>query len=165
MRALRLSVAAVILLVAACGQSTDGAEPASQPGTTKSVSLTTESPSIVVPPTGVATPPTPEPGPPPGGTVLPKDQVDTGLPDTSVAVTPDGRTLTLTVMARDACSGVEATVTEETATAVKVLLTPMQAPQGGRPDQICAQVLTPRQVTVQLKEPLANRKVLITESY
>jgi hypothetical protein len=167
MRALRIVAGAVILLgtIAACG-SGDDAAPANAPGQT---SVTpTETPSTVVPPTGPGAPPAT--GLPPGATPVPQEKVDTGavpsLPEPpQVAAGPDGRTLTLTVMARDSCSGVEATVTEETADAVKIELTPMLTPQGGQPDQVCAQVLTPRQVTVQLREPLGNRKVFISEAY
>lgn len=153
--------------IAACGQSNDNATPANQGGSAPTSETRSTGPgtsSAQAPPiTGTGAPPA-------GGTVLPKDQIDTGgLPDPGlqrdVAVGPDGRTLTLNVMARDACSGVEATVTEETADAVKILLTPMANPQGGQPDQMCAQVLTPRQVTVTLKEPLGKRKLFIKEGY
>ncbi|HEV2781848.1 MAG TPA: hypothetical protein VGX25_20875 [Actinophytocola sp.] len=168
MRALRIVAGAVILLgtITACGSSNQGA-PANAPDRT-STSPTTDRSSTVIPPPGSSTPPST--GLPPGATPVPKERVDTGavpsLPEPpQVAAAPDGRTLTLTVMARDSCSGVEATVTEETADAVKIELTPMLQPQGGPPDQVCAQVLTPRQVTVQLREPLGSRKVFISEAY
>jgi hypothetical protein len=167
MRALRIVAGAVILLgtIAACGSGEDAA-PANAPGQTSA--SPTETPPTVAPSPGLPGPPAT--GLPPGATPLPKEKVDTGavpsLPEPpQVAAGPDGRTLTLTVMARDACSGVEATVTEETAQAVKIEISPTLQPQGGQPDQVCAQVLTPRQVTVQLKEPLGNRKVFISEAY
>lgn len=176
MRALRIVAGAAILLgtIAACGQSGDQAPAAGNqqpPGETSSSSAAAP-PSNAAEPIPPVSPPVSGPAaPPPGGTVVPKAQVDTSgmaggsVPPPEVAVAPDGRVLTLTVMARDSCSGVEATVTEETDDAVKIMLTPMLGPQGGPPDQMCAQVLTPRQVTVQLKAPLGDRKLLISEGY
>jgi hypothetical protein len=177
MRALRVVAGAAILLgtITACG-SDDSAPSAGQPPTTSPSSTPSSTPtsgqgsppasSAALPPPGGST----ATGLPPGATPVPKTQVDTsGLADTGVptevAMTADGRILTLTVMARDACTGLEATITEETAEHVKVLVTPMLLPQGGPPDQVCAQVLTPRQVTVALKEPLGSRQLFVTEGY
>lgn len=170
MRAQIIAAGAAVLLgtLTACGQSNDnspaannqaGSTPASEVRPTGPTTTDAQAPPIAG--TGTAT------ALPPGATVLPQDRIDSGgMPNQrEVAIGPDGRTLTLNVMARDACSGVEATVTEENAQAVKIELTPMMLPQGGQPDRVCAQVLTPRQVTVTLKEPLGNRKLVITEGY
>jgi hypothetical protein len=76
-----------------------------------------------------------------------------------------GRTLQLSAMARDACVGVTAMVVEQNDKLVHVVIKPMDVPQGGNPDgpSVCAQVLTPRIVTVDLKAPLGNRMVVVSE--
>ncbi|HET9138042.1 hypothetical protein [Actinophytocola sp.] len=166
MRALHvIGSAAVLLAVTACGQS----DRAGSPGTATS---STGMSATALPGSPVASA-VPAPAPtvpslPQGGTQLPKGQVDTGgLPPyyekQEVVVAPDGMSVTVWGMARDSCSGVQGTVTEETDQVIRIVLSPMAAPQGGSPDKVCAQVLTPVPVTVQLKAPVGNRTVIVTE--
>jgi hypothetical protein len=166
MRAPRVivGVAAVLVTVAGCGQGDPGAStgPALP---SRSTSVSVGLPSLV--PSDLPAP-SPVPSLPQGGTVLPKEQTDTGnLPPyyekREVVVAPDGRSVTVWGMARDSCSSVRGTVTE-TDQVIRIVLSPMAAPQGGSPDTMCAQVLTPVPVTVQLTSPVGNRKVIVTEA-
>ena len=165
MRATRVITGAVVLLFAlgACGQRADQAVPANQPAPTTPPSTAPGSP-------GPSTPP-PTSGLPQGAVLVPSDRLDTsGLPDyyreRKVWVLNDGRTLQLPAMARDACTGVQAMVVEQNDKLVHVAISPMDVPQGGSPDGpgMCAQVITPRIVSVDLKAPLGDRKVVVTES-
>jgi hypothetical protein len=181
MRPLRVVAGTTVLLfaVGACGQAANAPSAANQQPARTSATPTSPTPSQ----TGTEVPPM-EPGPslpqvpvpvvpktnlPPGATLLPKEQVDTSaLPaddkERNVWSVNGGRTLALIVMARTACTGVQARVLEQNADLVRVDVGPMDVPQGGKPDggQMCAQVITPQVVTVDLKVPLGNRKVVVT---
>jgi hypothetical protein len=168
MRAFPVVTGAIVLLLVlgGCGKAADQSSPAAgQPGPT---SPTTSQPTGSSTPGSTPAPPTtqlPEQTGP-----LPSAQVDTSaLPsyykERKVWTINGGRTLQLSAMARDACAGVTAKVVEQNQTEVRVVISPMDMPQGGSPDgpPICAQVLTPRIVTVDLKVPLGNRKVIVSE--
>jgi hypothetical protein len=170
MRALRFATGAALLALtlAACGQAADQGSPAAgQPGPT--------SPSTPAPPTapvtsGSASTPPPTSGLPQGAALVPDAQLDTsGLPEyyreRKVWITNEGRTLQVTAMARDACAGVTGRVIEQNDKVVHIRISPMDMPQGGGVDNppICAQVLTPKIITVDLKAPLGTRKVIVTE--
>ena len=183
MRALRgtlmaVAVAGSLGALAGCGQADRGATgdvasnpassttaPPSQPRVTEPLppgSPPSSSPLPVAPPLGSNVPP--------GATALPKEQVDTGaLPpyykNGPVWVSGGGHTLTFTAAAKDACTGLTARVVEQSTDAVRIEIGPTDVPQGGSPDapSFCAQVITPRVLTVELKAPLGNRKVYFTE--
>jgi hypothetical protein len=171
--------AGLLLALAACGQAADqGGQAASAPGSTSGSSTPTlvDPPSVSVPVPPITKPPPQPPGPPAtnvpaDATLLPKSQVDTsGLPswytERNVWSVNGGRTLVVPGMGRDACTGVQARVVEQNADLVRIEISPMDVPQGGSPDGpgFCAQVVTPRMVTVDLKVPLGNRKVVLIGS-
>ena len=159
------AVVGLALLLSACGQAANQASSAKGP---ESVSSTPNTPSE--PPSNIAEP-APPVNPLPGTPTLPADAVSQvpreqieapTLPDQKVIAVNGGRTLQFTAMARDACAGVQAIVADQNDRVVQIVLSPADTPQGGPPDQMCAQVLTPRVVTVDLKAPLGKRKVIIT---
>src|SRR3954471_15083246 len=106
MRAPRIivGVAALLVTVAGCGQGDPGAS--TLPGSASvraSTSVSRSLPSLA--PSDLPAP-SPVPSLPQGGTVLPKEQTDTGnLPPyyekREVVVAPDGRSVTVWGMARD----------------------------------------------------------------
>jgi hypothetical protein len=160
----------VVLLFAlgGCGQAADQAVPANQPAPTTPSSTAPGDPSSPGP-SGPSVPP-PTSGLPQGAVLVPSDRLDmSALPDyyreRKVWILNGGRTLQLSVMGRDACTGVTARVVEQNDKLVHVAVSPTDVPQGGSPDGpgMCAQVLTPRIVTVDLKAPLGDRKVVVTE--
>jgi hypothetical protein len=162
MRATPVITGALLLFaLGACGQAADQGAPANAPAPT-TASSPPSSPS--------SSTPAPTSGLPQGALQVPSDRLDTSaLPEYyrgsgKVWVLNDGRTLQLTAMARDACAGVQAKVIEQNDTVVRIELSPMDAPQGGSPDGpgMCAEVLTPRMVTVDLKAPLGNRRVIVS---
>jgi hypothetical protein len=174
-----VGTAGLLLALAACGQAADqGGQAASAPGSTSGSPSPTivEPPSVSVPAPPITELPPPLPGPtgtkvPEGATLLPKSQVDTsGLPsyytERNVWSLNGGRSLVVPGMGRDACTGVQARVVEQNADLVRIEISPMDVPQGGQPDGggFCAQVVTPRMVTVDLKVPLGNRKVVLIGS-
>lgn len=183
MRAMRVFVgtAGLLLTLTACGQAANsGGQAASAPGSASASPSPTA--TVVEPPSvGLPVPPvTAKPPPPPAGTgtnvpqgatLLPKTQVDTaGLPswytERNVWSVNGGRSLIVPGMGRDACTGVDARVVEQNAELVRIEIAPMDVPQGGQPDGggFCAQVVTPRMVTVDLKVPLGNRRVVLIGS-
>ncbi|MFL6142835.1 MAG: hypothetical protein ACJ72N_13345 [Labedaea sp.] len=186
MRALRATVLAVsavsLCALAGCGQAANqgaGGDLTSNPASNP-VSGTTSPPSRPrvtepLPPGSLPTLPTPSvlpsgPNVPQGATAVPKEQVDAGaLPpfykNGTVWVSDGGHTLTLTAAAKDACTGLTARVVEQSDSAVRIEIGPTDVPQGGSPDapSFCAQVITPRVLTVELKAPLGNRKVYLSE--
>ncbi|HVK25962.1 MAG TPA: hypothetical protein VM677_31785 [Actinokineospora sp.] len=167
--------ALALLALTACGQQTDqagaGSSSTTPPSSTTTAAPTTAPPSVT--PTSQATTPAPgtatEPpatGVPPEFTPLPVGQVESkSLPDVyterRVWSSPDGKTLQLIGMARDACGMVEGVVEEFSATTVRVLLRPMAQPQGGPEGQACAMVITPKPVTVPLREAVGKRTVIV----
>ena len=167
----------LLLVLGACGQLTDQAGPggqsSGQPSQTEVGPSQTEVGSS--PPASSSAEPPVTVGPsgtdvPAGVRLLPTSQVDaSALPDyyteRNVWAFDDDRSLQMVAMANDACAGVQATVSEQSANAVKVVLASMDAPQGGPPDgQMCAQVLTPKPVTVRLDAPVGNRKVYLSQA-
>ena len=157
----------MLAAVAGCGQDDPGRSSAAPTSNSVETSSVTRSGVPSLGPSGLPPQATAVPVPPQGATPLPKEQVDTGgLPPyyekKDVVIAPDGMSITVWGMARDSCSSVQGTV-EETAQEVRIVLSPMATPQGGSPDKVCTQVLTPVPVTVQLKAPVGNRKVIVTE--
>ncbi len=120
----------------------------------------------------VIVPPSWPPGPtvgtvPEGYRELPADRLDTSaLPadyPRRAHVAPDGLSVRVLGLARDACSGVEGIVESTDETSVRVRLAPMAAPQGGAVDgPICAQVLTQRVVVVPLSSDLGARTLVLS---
>ena len=165
MRANRVITGAVLLLIAlaGCGQANQAVPAGQPPPTTPTTDPGSTGPSIPPPTSGQPQGAAPVP--------VPDNRLDTSaLPeyykDRKVWTLNGGRTLQLSAMARDACTGVTARVIEQNQTEVRVAISPMDVPQGGSPDGpgMCAQVVTPRIVTVDLKVPLGDRKVVVTES-
>jgi hypothetical protein len=169
--------AGLLLALTACGQAANQAATAG--GGSSSASPTESSsgsPPIVEPPSvtlpTVPGKPPPETNVPQGATLLPKSQVDTsGLPswytERNVWSVNGGRSLVVPGMGRDACTGVQAKVVEQNAELVRIEISPMDVPQNGQPEggpTMCAQVVTPRMVTVDLKVPLGSRKVVLIGS-
>lgn len=165
---------ALLLGAGACGQAADQGAPASQPTPT---SVSPGPPSVSAPQRPSSKPIPPEAGAPPtattppeGAVLLPKSQVDTSaLPEyyaeRNVWSVNDGRTLALNAMAPNPCTGVTARLVEENDRMVRITIAPMDVPQGGPPDGpgVCAQVVTPRVLTVDLAAPIGDRKVVVTE--
>ncbi|WP_460405703.1 hypothetical protein [Actinophytocola sediminis] len=172
-----VSTAAALGGLTGCGQAADsGAGPAQDPTVTEP---TTTEPSVIAPADPTEAPATPTPpvslapdGPvvPPGVTQVPSAQVDaTGVSELNeyrglVWLYDDGRSLQMVAMATSGCGGVEARITGQTPTEVRIELGPQAQPQGGDPDgQMCTSVLTPRPVAVTLDGPLGDRTVHLSE--
>ncbi|WP_436495872.1 hypothetical protein [Actinokineospora sp. HUAS TT18] len=168
--------ALALLALTACGQQADqaGAGPSSTtpPSSTTTAAPTTApssvqpTPPATTPAPGTATAP-PATGVPPEFKEIPSGQVESkSLPEVyterRVWSSPDGRTLQLIGMARDTCGVVEGVVEEFSATTVRIALRPMAQPQGGPEGQACAMVITPKPVTVALREPVGKRTVIVT---
>jgi hypothetical protein len=180
--------AALLLALAACGQSATtgatGEAPASAtspaPPSGGSVTLEPGLPTKIPPyPTGVLPPSVDPTAPPTDAVLLPASQVDTsGLPasysdhnvyDVAVYSLNGGRSLRITASASDACIRLQARVADQTQDTVRVNISPLATPQGGPADGpggggMCAQVLTPQTFTVDLKVPLGTRKVFLAEA-
>jgi hypothetical protein len=74
-----------------------------------------------------------------------------------------GFSLQMFASASTSCNGVEARVVDQSSDTVKILVQPLDAPQGGRPDDgVCAMVMTPKPVTVTLDSPLQDRKIVLS---
>ena len=192
MRALLTTATAALALgvLAGCGNA---ATPAASDQNTTTTSSSSEAPSKTPPetptPSDVATPQPPEAGKPqnpvsgeppvtigPNGPVVPAGvtevpakQVDaTALPQfiefgDTVWQYNDGFALQLFASASTGCSGAEARVVDQSADAVKIVVSPLAQPPGGRPDDsVCTQVMTPVPVTVTLEQPLRDRMVLLS---
>jgi hypothetical protein len=193
MRALLIAATAALALgvLAGCGDaSTPAASDRSSADRTTAPSTTEPSKTAPEPPTpsDVATPQPPagkpqnpsggEPpvtigpnGPvvPAGVTEVPAGQVDaTALPNfveygNKVWQFDDGFSLQLFAAASSGCTGAEAVVVDQSADAVKIVVRPLDQPQGGRPDDgVCTMVMTPVPVTVTLDQPLRDRQVLLS---
>ncbi|PPK62190.1 hypothetical protein V5P93_005999 [Actinokineospora auranticolor] len=136
------------------------AAPAPAPGTAPTKS---QAPHVAVQPDGKVDVPA-------GYKELPAAQVDVkALPDTykerRVWSSADGKSLQLVAVARDACAGIDAQVSQATDTSVTVSLSPMTSPQGGpEGGKVCATVLTPRAVELALEQPIGTRTVVVTEN-
>lgn len=190
MRALLIvtSAVAALAVLAACGdqggQAASDQQPrTSQTGTTgTSTKPAPEPPSTVVEPTppvsekprnpsGGQAPVTLGPnGPvvPPGVTEVPAKQLDTSaFPNyvkygNRVWAFDGGFSLQFFAAASTACSRLVARVVDQSPDTVKILVEPMDTPQGGRPDEPCAMVMTPQAMTVTLDTPLQDRKVVLS---
>lgn len=190
MKAFLTATSAVLALgvLAACGNqapaASDQGRQSSQTGQTATPTKPAPvPPSDVVEPTPPASgkPQNPSGGQPPvtigpngpvvpaGVTEVPASQVDaSALPSfvkygNRVWAFDGGFALQFFASASSACTGVEARVVDQSPDSVKILVQPMDAPQGGRPDdQPCAMVMTPQAVTVTLDTPLQDRKVVLS---
>jgi predicted small lipoprotein YifL len=191
MRALLLATLAAVAVVglAGCGQDGTPAGAKSSEKASEKPSTASTGPSVTapVPPlsTSIQRPPEPKPpagatptppvtmgpnGPvvPPGVTQVPAARVDvSALPAYyehrgDVWVYDDGYSLEMLAAASSGCSEAEAVVVDQTPEAVRIMLRPLAQTQGGRPDsRPCTAVMTPRPVTVRLREPLGDRTVYL----
>lgn len=151
-----------LLAVTACGKQSDQIGVGGSSTTVFSMSNT---PATIAPPTSVVESPEDLPA---DFQPLPPSQVEAkalseDYTDRRVWSSPDGKTLRLIGVARDACAGVEAEVLEASATTIRIALRPMAQPQGGPEGQMCAMVLTPKTVVVPLREALGKRTVVVVE--
>lgn len=191
MRAFLIVTTAAVALgvLAACGEQTtpgasDQAGRTSQTSESERPSKTApEPPSVIAEPTPPAggKPQNPSSGEPPvtigpdgpvvpdGVTEVPASQVDTSaLPvyvefGNKVWMYNSGFALQFFASASSSCTGAQASVVDQSPDAVKIVVTPLDTPQGGRPDDgACAMVMTPTPVTVTLDTPLRDRKVLLS---
>lgn len=107
---------------------------------------------------------------PPGVTELPVSQVDaSAVPryesdfSRKAWLHEDGFTVEVIGYASSGCTGVQGRVVDQTPDAVKIVLSPLDEPQGGKPDDsMCTTVMTPRPVAVTLDQPLSDRKVMLS---
>jgi hypothetical protein len=192
MRALLITATAALALgvLAGCGDAADNTDAAGQSTTTTTTTAEPTKTAPVAPtPSDVATPAPPSAGKPrnpsggeppvtigpkgpvvPAGvTEVPAAQVDaSALPNffeygTKVWQFDDGFSLELFAAASSSCTDAEAVVVDQTPDAVKIVVRPLDQPQGGRPDDgVCTQVMTPKPVVVTLDQPLRDRKVLLS---
>lgn len=135
-------------------------KPISRPPEPKPPAGATPSAPVSVGPSGVVVPD--------GVTQVPADQVDaSALPayydhHGEVWVFDDGYSLQMFAAASSGCSDAEAVVVDQSASGVRITLRPLPEPPGGRPDDsACTAVMTPRPVTVALREPLGDRKIYL----
>jgi hypothetical protein len=178
----------LVFALAACGQRAEPAASGQPPAGTATLPAPPSEGSTEVTPTEPKKPPPyptgvlPPPGDPTvltGAVLLPASQVDaSGMPasfsdhnvyEIQVYSLNGGRTLQITASANDACTKLQARVADQTQDAVRVNISPLATPQGGPADGtggggMCAQVLTPQTLTVDLKVPLGTRKVILTEA-
>jgi hypothetical protein len=191
MRALLTTATAALALgvLAGCGNATT---PAASDQTTTTATTTTAPTTSEQPPTpsDVTTPEPPVGGKPQNpsgggqppvtiganGPVVPKgvsevpaSQVDaSALPNyfefgNRVWQFEDGFSLQLFAAASSSCADAEAVVVDQSADTVKIIVRPLDQPQGGAPDDgVCTMVMTPKPVVVTLDQPLRDRKVLLS---
>lgn len=190
MRAFLVAGAAVFALGAlvACGEpatpaASDQTGPTSQTSQSEEPSKTVEPPSTVIEPTPPAggKPQNPSGGEPPvtigpdgpvvpaGVTEVPASQIEaSALPSyfeygNKVWVYDDGFSLQLFAAASSSCTDAEAVVVDQSADAVKIIVRPLDQPQGGRPDDgACAMVMTPKPVKIALDSPLQDRLIVLS---
>ncbi|MPZ82834.1 MAG: hypothetical protein GEV28_21515 [Actinophytocola sp.] len=187
MRALFIATlaAAAVVGLAGCGQDAApaGDSAGAAPDTASSTATSTELPSLPPvskpqdPPAPKPTEGTPEPpvSVSPSGVVVPEGvrQVPAGQVDASalpvyyehrgeVWVFDDDYSLQMFAAASSGCTDAEAVVVDQSASEVRIMLRPLDQPQGGRPDgTVCTAVMTPRPVTVRLDAPLGDRKIFL----
>jgi hypothetical protein len=106
---------------------------------------------------------------PPGVSEVPASQVDaSALPSyfeygNKVWSYDGGFSLQMFAAASSSCTGAEARVVDQSSDSVKIVVTSLDTPQGGRPDDgACSMVMTPTPVTVTLDTPLQDRKILLS---
>ncbi|HEX6351836.1 hypothetical protein [Actinophytocola sp.] len=187
MRALLIAATAGVLLGAlvACGQAATpaGTGQAGQSSQSEVPSTTVEPPSAIVEPTPPASgkpqnPSSGEPpvsigpdGPvvPPGVTEVPASQIEaSALPSyfeygNKVWMYDGGFSLQLFAAASSSCTDAEAVVVDQSADSVKIIVRPLDQPQGGRPDDgACAMVMTPKAVHIALDTPLQDRLIVLS---
>ena len=185
MRAFLITTVAVVALgvLAACGEQATPAVSDQAGATSQSTEKPPEPPSDVAEPTPPVgeKPRQPSGGQPPvtigpdgpvvpdGVTEVPAAQVDASALPTyieygnKVWVYDGGFSLQFFGSASSSCTGVQATVAEQASDTVKILVRPLDTPQGGRPDDgVCAMVMTPTPVTVTLDTPLQDRKIILS---
>lgn len=183
MRALLIAAAVLGLgTLAGCAVEVKPVATSDPPVSTPTVTTPTPTgvPSVTKPqdPPG-ATPPATAPSPPvsigPSGSVVPAGvtevpaaQVDaSALPEYyehrgQVWVFDDGYSLQMFAMASSGCTDAEAMLVDQSATEVRIMLRPMDQPQGGPPDgTVCTEVLTPKPVVVALDAPLGSRTIYL----
>jgi hypothetical protein len=188
MRALLIATTAVLAfgVLAACG---DKATPVAsdQSGTPTETSADKTAPStptmskITEPTRPGGKPQNPSGGEPPvtlgpngpvvpqGVTEVPSSQVDaSALPNffeygDKVWMFNGGFSLQLFAAASSGCSDAEAVLADQSADTVKIMVRPLDGPQGGRPDdEMCTTVMTPKPVVVTLDTPLQDRTILLS---
>jgi len=188
MRAFLITTTAVLAVgvLAGCGATPDASNAAGQTSSTTSSDQPSktapEPPSDVVEPTPPAgKPQNPSSGEPPvtlgpdgpvvpdGVTEVPAAQVDASALPTyfeygnKVWQYDGGFSLQMFASASTSCSGVAARVVDQSSDTVKILVQPLDQPQGGDPDGgVCSMVMTPRPVTVTLDTPLQDRKIVLS---
>jgi hypothetical protein len=171
MRAL-LVTAAAIAAVGLTGCGRDDAVPPQELPSGTAVTVETTAPPTTTPPAPTSSSPSGGGDVPVGATRVPAGQVDaSGLPSYyahrgEVWVYDGGRSLRTFAMASSGCTDAEAVVSDQSASEVRITLRALPQPPGNRPGRpdgndggVCAQVLTPRPVTVTLAEPLGDRTV------
>lgn len=106
---------------------------------------------------------------PPEVTEVPADQIDASALPTyfeygnKVWAFDGGFSLQLFAAASSGCSDAEAVVVDQSADTVKILVRPLDQPQGGKPDDgACTMVMTPRPVVVTLDSPLQDRLIILS---
>jgi hypothetical protein len=184
MRALLIATTAVLALgvLAGCGDKATSAA-TDQSGTpTGKTTPSAPTPSNITEPTPPAgKPQDPSGGEPPvtlgpngpvvpqGVTEVPSSQVDaSALPNyfeygDKVWTFDGGFSLQLFAAASSGCSDAEAVLADQSADTIKIMVRPLDGPQGGRPDdQMCTTVMTPKPVVVTLDTPLQDRKILLS---
>jgi hypothetical protein len=186
MRAFVVAVGAVLALgvLAACGsQATPSGTAGQTSRSEQSTKVPPDTPSEVAEPTPPAgeKPRDPASGPAPvtigpdgpvvpeGVTEVPPSQVDASALPTfgeygnKVWAYNSGFSLQFFASASSSCTGVQATVVDQSSDSVKIFVRPLDSPQGGRPDDgACAMVMTPKPVTVTLDQPLRERKIVLS---
>jgi hypothetical protein len=188
MRAFLIATTAVLAVgvLAGCGAAPDASNAAGQTSSTTSSERPSktapEPPSDIAEPTAPAGKPrNPSSGEPPvtigpdgpvvpdGVTEVPAAQVDASALPTyfeygnKVWQYDGGFSLQMFASASTSCSGVEARVVDQSSDTVKILVQPLDQPQGGDPDGgVCSMVMTPRPVTVTLDTPLQDRKIVLS---
>ncbi|HYQ65443.1 hypothetical protein [Actinophytocola sp.] len=186
MRAFVVAAGAVLALgvLAACASQATSSGAAGQTNpSTQSTKVAPDTPSDVVEPTPPAgeKPQNPSGGPAPvtigpGGPVIPEGVTEVPSSQVDASALPtfgeygnkvwaynSGFSLQFFASASSSCTGVQATVVDQSSGSVKILVQPLDSPQGGRPDDgACAMVMTPKPVTVTLDQPLRDRKIVLS---
>lgn len=186
MRAFLIATTAVLGLgvLAACGSQPSPAASDQAGQTSTSPSKTApEPPSVIAEPTrpDAGKPQNPSNGEPPvtigpngpvvppGVSEVPPSQIDaSALPSyfeygNKVWAYDGGFSLQMFAAASSSCTGAEAKVVDQSSDSVKIVVRPLDSPQGGRPDDgACSMVMTPKAVTVTLDTPLQDRKILLS---